>query len=130
MSEISSPRDTVPTPGGCSYSVVVGPEAAFSGSLRKSSTEEKRKDTIFLVERRTPINWMDPSREMTFDTACEGVGADAMGISSYHSGGVNTAWGDGSVRYLDDTIDAATPRKMLTLDKKAEAHFESEPRTQ
>ena len=73
-------------------------------------------ETIFLVERRVPVNWMDPSRELSFDVACKGVNVDAMGISSYHSGGVNVALGDGSVRFLSDSMDGVELRKMLTLE--------------
>ncbi len=108
----------IPVPSGCYYSAIVGEEAAFFGSETKSSTEEERKETIFLAERRIPVNWMDPSREMTFETACKGVNVDAMGISSYHPEIAHVAFGDGSVGQLPNNIDGETLRKMLTLSKK------------
>lgn len=115
-----TPPETVeiPVPAGSFYSVVDGPDAAFFGSQSKPSTEEERAETIFLVERRTPVNWMDPSREITFEIACQGVNVDAMGISSYHPGGASVACGDGSVTFLSDSIKPGELRKMLTLDKK------------
>ncbi len=102
---------------GSFYSVIVGEEAAFFGSETKSSTEEERKDAIFLAERRIPVNWMDPSREMTFETACKGVNVDAMGISSYHPEIAHVGLGDGSVGQLPNSIDGKILRKMLTLPK-------------
>jgi prepilin-type processing-associated H-X9-DG protein len=109
----------VPAPAGSFYSVIDGEEAVFLGSQTKSMPEEKKSsNTIFLVERRMPVNWMDPSREITFETACKGINADAMGISSYHPGGVNTAYGDGSVQFLPDTTNSDTWHEMLMLNKK------------
>ena len=111
----SCPRDAVLGSGGSSYSIIYGAETAFTGSEPKKKEEitTKLSDTIFLVERRTPVNWMDPSREITFETACKGINVDAMGISSYHPGGANTAMGDGAVRFIADTIDGEVLRKML-----------------
>lgn len=117
-----SPRETVPVPApaGCFYSVVIGPKAAFFGSQSRSTDElDKLGETIFMVERRTPVNWMDPSREITFETAAKGGNADAMGISSYHPNGAHAAFGDGSIRYLSDDIDLGELRKMLTIRKKS-----------
>ncbi len=74
-------------------------------------------NTIFLVERRTPVNWMNPLGEMTFETACQGINVDAMGISSYHPGGANVGMADGAVRFLSDTIDKDELREMLMFKK-------------
>ena len=113
---------SVPAPAGCFYSVIVGKETAFFGPETRSMSEASSplSETIFLVERRMPVNWMDPSREITFETACQGVNVDAMGISSYHVGGVNVALGDGSCHFIADTIDSETLRKMLMFGKVKE----------
>jgi prepilin-type processing-associated H-X9-DG protein len=100
--------------------VIDGSEAAFFGSQIMSSGTEDPKETIFLAERRVPVNWMVPFGEITFETACKGINIDAMGISSYHPGGANVAFGDGTVRFLSDTTNSETLRKMLTLHKKPE----------
>ena len=113
-----SPRevDPVPAPAGSFYSVIDGSEAAFFGSQTRSMTDvEKPDETIFLVERRIPVNWMDPSREISFETASKGINVDAMGISSYHTEGANVALGDGSVQFLKNT----TLHKMLMLNKES-----------
>ena len=105
---------------GSFYSVIDGDKSAFFGSQSKTSTEEERKETIFLVERRTPVNWMAPSREITFEMACKGVNVDATGISSCHPEGANVAFGDGRIQFISNTIDVKALRKMLTLDEKSE----------
>ena len=110
--------DSVPETAGSFYSVIVGADAAFFESQTKSSTKEERENTIFLVERKTPVNWMDPSQEITFETACKGINVDATGISSNHSSGVNIAFGDGSVGFLEDKTDGKKLREMLRLHKK------------
>ena len=61
---------------------------------------------------------MDPSREITFETACRGINADVIGISSYHPGGVNVGLGDGSVTFLSDSTKPDELREMLTLGEK------------
>jgi len=43
-----------------------------------------------------------------------GINVDAMGISSYHPGGVNIALADRSTRFFSNTIDSEELRKMLT----------------
>ena len=111
----------VPVPSGCFYSVIVGSDSAFFGSEPRTKPDAKvLGETIFLVERRVPVNWMDPSRELSFDAVVRehtmrGINVDAMEISSYHPGGVNVALGDGSVRFLPDSMDGEILRKMLTL---------------
>jgi hypothetical protein len=114
---------TVPVPSGCFYSIIYGAETPFTGSQPKNFEDVTRglSNTIFLVERRIPVNWMDPSCEITFETACKGVNVDAIGISSYHVGGVNVALGDGSLRFIPDNIDSETLREMLTCEQKPES---------
>ena len=116
------PRESVlvPVPSGTTYSIVYGAETAFHGSQGTSITDRKvLSETIFLVERRIPVNWMDPSREIPFEIARRGINVDAMGISSYHPGIVNVAMGDGSVRAISESIDAETLRKWLMFDAKS-----------
>lgn len=112
----------IPAPGGCFYSVIDGAEAAFFGSQTRKLTDftSGTSNTILLVERRIPVNWMNPSSEITFEAACKGVNVDAMGISSYHSGGANVVWGDGSIRFISNSINRDELRKMLTIHAEKE----------
>jgi len=107
----------IPSLSGSTYSVVYGADAAFTGSQPTEFEDMKSgvSNTIVLVERRTPVNWMNPLSDITFETACRGINVDAMGISSYHAGGVNAAFGNGSVRFVSDHIDLETLRALLTV---------------
>ena len=107
--------------GGAFYSVVCGAETAFTGSqpTKLEDMTGGTSNTIVVVERRTPVNWMDPSREIPFETAIKGINVDAMGISSYHSCVVLAAFGDGRVQSISDSVDNETLRALLTLDKEA-----------
>ena len=110
----------VPSPSGSSYSVIYGAEAAFAGSepTKREDMTGGTSNVIILVERRTPVNWMNPLSDMTFETASQGINVDTMGISSYHVGGANVALGDGSVRFIPDTIDNATLRALLVVGEE------------
>ena len=110
-------QERVPKQSSSSYSVVYGAETAFTGSqpTKFEDVSSGFSNTIFLVERRTPVNWMDPSREIPFETAIKGINVDAMGISSYHVGVVNVAFGDGSVRAISDSIDNETLRALADI---------------
>jgi len=98
-------HERIPAQSSSSYSIIDGTERTLSGSQ------------IILVERRTPVNWMDPSREITFETALKGINVDAMGISSYHANGVNAAFGAGNIRFIPDSIDNETLRALLVGDE-------------
>ena len=107
-----------PVEGGANYSVVYGAETPFTGSEPKSFEDMKdiTSNTIFVVERRARVNWMDPSREIPFETACKGINVDAMGISSYHEGVVLAAFGDGRVQTISSRVDNEMLRALLSVE--------------
>jgi len=118
-----SPRESapyIPSLGGSTYSVVYGAETPFTDSQPTSfkNMQDDASNVIILAERLIPVNWMNPLSDIAFETACKGINVDAMGISSCHPGGVSVAFGDGSVRFISNTIDNETLRKMLTLTSR------------
>ncbi|MBQ8364106.1 MAG: DUF1559 domain-containing protein [Thermoguttaceae bacterium] len=93
------------------YSVVVGDETAFpdAGKWRKwKDFADGLSRTLAVVERKTPVCWMDPTRELTLETLAAEVG-------SGHKSGFYAAFFDGSVRFLPATTDAATLKGAATV---------------
>lgn len=85
-------------PQGSFYSVVSDSESASTGSPPR----ELRENNLILAERRTPVNWMDPSNEFSNDILNKGVNTDVMGISSNHPGGAFCALRSGRVQFLEE----------------------------
>jgi prepilin-type processing-associated H-X9-DG protein len=48
--------------------------------------------------------------------ACQGQYHMVAGPNSYHTGGVNAAYADGSVRFIPETINTGDPDKAPVLD--------------
>lgn len=74
--------------------------------------ESERTGMIMIVERKTPICWMDPTREITLEQFTNGINATPEGAGSRHTGGCLVAFFDGSVRFLSDGIDSALLKRM------------------
>jgi type II secretory pathway pseudopilin PulG len=112
------PSDPNAMPGMTSYSVVVGTEsypvdAEDSRSL--SHIGDGLSNTVFLVERKRPVCWMDPMQEIPFETACMGVNVSAFdGLGSNHTAGMNVCLFDGSVTFVSETVAPQTLRTLLT----------------
>ena len=110
--------------GMTSYSVVVGKECAFNEPNAKrgfGAIADGTSNTIAIVERKTPVCWMDPTQEITFEEACKGINVSAAGLGSNHggtpgtrTGGINVGYFDGSVRFISETIDLSMLRAFLT----------------
>jgi hypothetical protein len=103
--------------GMTSYSVVVGKECLFNEPNAKKSMmniTDGTSNTIAIVERKTPVCWMDPTQDITFEKACEGINVSANGLGSNHTGGMNVALFDGFVQYVSETVAAEVLRALLT----------------
>ena len=99
------------------YSVVVGEEAPFGDPTTKltfGNISDGLSNTIFLVERKKPVCWMDPTQEITFEEACKGVNVSENGMGSNHSKGMNVGVFDGSMQFISDTVDPKDLRGGLT----------------
>ena len=103
--------------GMTSYSVVVGKECLFNEPNAKktfAAIVDGTSNTIAIVERKTPVCWMDPTQEITFEKACEGINVSANGLGSYHTGGMNVGIFDGSVQFVSESVSAAVLRALFT----------------
>lgn len=106
-------------PGQCDYSVIVGDETVFKSNPKERNAQtfddlsDGLSNTICLVERIEPVCWMDPTGEISFKDACNGIvcGKKAKEenkkavIGSNHAGGINVGFWDGSVRFVAETIN-------------------------
>ena len=99
------------TYGLTTYSVVVGAETAFPGGRgrRFSTVTDGLANTLGVVERYIPIDWMAPAQDLTFEDLAEEIGSE-------HVDGQYAAFLDGSVRFLPSTTDAATLKACATVD--------------
>jgi len=100
----------------CYYSVVIGPDTPFPGGGETVTVGDITGGTanvILVVERLTPVVWMNPNHEIRFDSAMLGVNRSAHGIGSVHPGGANVAFFDGSIKFLSDDTDPALLRALL-----------------
>jgi len=103
--------------GLTSYSVVVGMESyplELNVGRPLKEIRDGTSNTIAIVERKTPVCWMDPTQEITFEKACEGVNVSADGLGSNHTGGMNVAIFDGSVRFISNTVTPGDLRALFT----------------
>jgi prepilin-type processing-associated H-X9-DG protein len=100
------------------YVMVVGQDTISSGRESRKITDitDGLADTIMLVEvADSTIRWAEPE-DLHFDRLNFTInGSKRQAISSYHRGGVNAAFCDGSVRFLSDSINPQLVKAMLTI---------------
>lgn len=101
------------TARGISYLAVTTTGSVFEGTTSRSTTDisDGTSNTIAVIEvTNGPSNWMQP---VDFDDL-ELQRFLANGPPSNHTGGLNVALVDGSVRYLDTTVTRQRLRALLT----------------
>jgi len=99
------------------YSVVVGDETAFPGAGKGRKWEEITdgpSNTLAVVERKTPVCWMNPTAELTLETLAAEVGSEHTGMGAKREPGFNAATLDGAVRFVVTSTDAATLNAWAT----------------
>ncbi len=112
--------------GMTSYVTIVGPHAFSPGPRGRKISEisDGTSNTIMVAEvANSGINWMQPqdlsAKDAKFQTSQRynsGVTATRIGISSGHPRGANVALCDGSVHFINDSIDPAILRQLITID--------------
>ena len=70
-----------------------------------------------VVEVADSGTWWAEPHDLSFDQMNFKINnSKRQGISSYHPGGVNVAFCDGSVRFLNDSTNPQLVKAMLTID--------------
>ncbi len=103
-------------PGLTTYAAVVDNEGAlrptyhraYGGSgVKPEEIADGAENTIFLVERRALVCWMDPTHETSLESLAETIG-------SGHALGALAVMFDGSVRRIERKIEPETLRALAT----------------
>jgi len=115
-----SPSDESLAPNGTNYFVLVGPDTVFPDypklPKRKMSIAgipDGTSNTIAIIETKgIPGSWAAPI-DPTFDSVNLRIGTGPGEIKPVHPGGTQVALADGSVRFLSQTIDPETLRRLF-----------------
>ena len=107
------------------YATITGTDAMWdkkkSLNLGEISGGDGLSQTLQIVEAcGQNIAWSEP-RDVDLDSMRVGInlpgkakGRSGSLLSSYHEGGVNVIFGDGSARFLSETIDPKVLKKLCT----------------
>ena len=105
-------------PGMCAYSAIAGEGFVPATGLDFGAFRDGLSNTLAIVEVREAFNWMDPTADVTLDELVEEFlpGGRLRGnrVGSYHTGGMNVGFCDGSVRFISETVDRKVLRGLGT----------------
>lgn len=101
-----------------SYVAVVGPETIWPAdrTVKLDDVTDGLSNTLLVVEiANSGIHWMEP-RDLHVSQMSGTINSKSgQGISSGHPRGAVVGFADGRVRFLSDTIPAATIEALLTI---------------
>ncbi len=100
-------------PGTTNYRVFVGNGAFFEkdqGTAIANITDGT-SNTLMVVEATEAVPWTRPDSELPFDPNAK---PSLCGAGSPHPGGFNAAMGDGSVRFIKNTIAVQVFKALIT----------------
>jgi prepilin-type processing-associated H-X9-DG protein len=110
-------RNLASEPTLTAYRVFSSPNALFhpTRSTRMAEVTDGVSSTLMVVESTQAVPWTKPD-DLTLDNANEGGPRPTplLGAGSHHPGGLNAAFGDGSVRFLKLSINPQTFRALIT----------------
>ena len=119
--QCSEMSDEEKASGMTSYSFVVGSRCYPKPGKQQyqfSQITDGTSNTIGIVERQTPVNWMDPTAELTQEQVFLGPTNPESGIGLRHDRdgkrSFNVGYFDGSVRVIGDDIPLETWKALLT----------------
>ena len=68
---------------------------------------------MLIVEAKEPVLWTKPDADLQFSTMSFQINSGPNSIGSFHPSGANVSMADGSVRFVDDQMDAQTLRLLI-----------------
>ncbi len=101
-----------PEAGMTTYCGFTGDNAFFEGAIAPAlqTITDGTSNTLMVVESANPVIWSKPD-DLPFDPESK---QPNFGAGSPHPGGFNALFGDGSVRFLKRTIDAAVLKALIS----------------
>ncbi|MGL6193485.1 MAG: DUF1559 domain-containing protein [Thermoguttaceae bacterium] len=104
--------------GLTTYSLIVGKNAyPEKGKYGISDITDGTSNTWGVVERKVPVNWMDPTHEVKQEDAEKGIEKSPEGIAAPHPGAkrkTNIAFFDGSVNNFRENLKPSIVRALIT----------------
>jgi prepilin-type processing-associated H-X9-DG protein len=104
------PSFPVSAPDVSTYQVLVGPGTLFEAprGARISDLTDGTSNTLLVVETNAPVPWSKPS-DLTYQPK-----APVAGLGSFHPGGYNALFADGSVKFLKNSMSPMTLDALIT----------------
>jgi len=103
---------------GCTYVGIAGEgftPAKVEGRERTfAAIADGLSNTLMIIEVKEGFCWMDPTADITLDELVKGINVGGR-AGSFHPGGCNIGMFDGSVRFLQQTVDKASLRALGTI---------------
>ncbi len=101
-----------PEPGTTTYRSFVGPGAFFEEgkAIGIADIIDGTSNTLMVVESEEAVLWTKPD-DLTFDPA---MAPSLHGAGSFHPGGFNALFADGSVRFIKKSIDLIVFNALVT----------------
>ncbi|MDO5554594.1 MAG: DUF1559 domain-containing protein [Planctomycetia bacterium] len=90
-----------------------GDPKLFSGEIARTWRGDGITDGKFTITGFCTV--LPPNSPSCIELATDDSSTGIMSATSYHSGGANTAMGDGSVRFISDTIDCGNLKKAAVI---------------
>lgn len=109
----------------CAVSCALGDDSVFpadGASIAPESVVDGASNTIMYLERKSPVNWMNPGCELTTARILsENVApyGDRRDFGSWHGAGDLVLLCDGSTRFLSEKIDNSVLALLLSKDDSA-----------
>lgn len=116
----------------CAYSCVVGESTVFpedGTSVAPDDLVDGASNTILYVERKKPVNWMNPNSDLTEELVCEEnkkIAKERENFASWHASGVLVVFCDGKRQLLSEKIDEDVLRLLLNVNDSHDSESEHE----